>query len=292
MLENLSYKVSDCNTDILSFISAKRGFDPNSKEALAGFGFSEFTLEELGLPGPDILLKSILDIEKTVGLQGWAENKRESETYKGFSLTYNPDFIFSNQSIFHQTIGSPLLTQSFSRKTNHGNHDISKNTYYDSYGFRKIHPIIFSKLGYFLDKFSMPVIRSRVAYQYGFDRGHNKKETWHIDEPPYEVLRINIPLQTSHEHVLDIVGSDYQGNFLKITNKHLECGNLYIWNTRISHRVTFKEKCLSKSPRIHLVLGLSPWFDYDENTDSFVEGKHWGKNIQDIVSKKLFLKVA
>jgi hypothetical protein len=289
MPNKLSYKVSDCDTDILSFISYNGGFDPNSEEALLGLDFYEFTLEELGLPGSDVLLKSILDIEKIVGLQGWSEKGQESETYKGFSLTYNPDFIFSNQSIFHQTMGSPLLTQSFSRKINHGNHSVTKNTYYDSYGFRKIHPIIFSKLGYFLDKFSMPIIRSRVAYQYGFNRGVDKKENWHIDEPPYEVLRINIPLQTSHEHVLDIVGSDGKGNYLKIINKHLECGKLYIWNTRIPHRLTFKEICLSKSPRIHLVLGLCPWFDYNKDTDSFVKNQFFGQPIKKIVDSKLFI---
>ena len=55
------------------------------------FVWQEYTLEELNLPSADKILQGVKNIEKQVGLVGWREKNYESETYKGFGLTYNPD---------------------------------------------------------------------------------------------------------------------------------------------------------------------------------------------------------
>jgi hypothetical protein len=223
-------------------------------------------------------------------LQHWVNRTKTAKDYKGFSLTYNPEFYKPQESIYHQTWGDKDLTQSFARELGTGGIINTKNTYYDSYAFRKIPPIVENELGYLLDKFSMPLFRSRVAYNYGYGLGYKKEDIWHKDEFPYALMRINIPLQTSIDHVVDIEGEDEYGTKLSIFDKFLEVKKLYLWNTRVPHRLTFNKRCLFKKPRIHIVLGFSPWFEYDSKLDSIRKGPYWGVPISTIVKEKLFLK--
>lgn len=285
----VGYRVQEVSDEILSCIELDKGFETNSNPLL-NFGFYEFDLKDLGLPDPNTLLKSVLNVEQRVGLIGWRYDGKESQFYKGFSLSYNPNFVDPAESIYHQTWGATKLKQTYGRVFGKGDLGESKNTYYDSYAFRKIAPVIQEELGYLLENFSMPLLRSRVAWNFGFGQGSTKEENWHVDELPYQLMRINIPLQTSKEHVMDIVGTDEHGNSLNIINKHLEVGKAYFWNTRIPHRITFKQICITRQPRIHIVLGFSPWYDYDHEQDMFVKSKYWGIPISEIVEKRLYLK--
>lgn len=284
------FKNIDRNSDFITYIENNNGFDCDPGYILKDFKFHEFDLTDLGLPSPEELLNSVIELRQSIKLQGWKKQNWESPYYKGFSLTSNPDFFDKTASVFHQTWGSELLTQHFSRKLDTGLHEETKNTYYDSYAFRHVPDIIKEKLGYLINSFSFPILRSRVAYQFGFGKGETKVNDWHIDEPPFQILRINIPLQTSEEHVIDIVGDDGFGNSLEIMNKHLEVGKLYMWNTRIPHRISFNKLCKNKLPRIHIVLGLSPWFDYDQYQDQFSKNDHWGKPIKEIIDSRCFIK--
>lgn len=263
----------------------------DTKQYIKNFTFHEFDLKDLGLPSSDELLEKNIKIAEEVGIQGWKSNFKESEVYKGFSLTYNPDFIYSkDSSIYHQTFGSSKLTQNFSRVLDEGLHNETKNTYYDTYAFRKIPPVISNHLGNFFDKFNLSLLRSRTAFFKSNDLKNQNIDAWHKDEFPYHLLRINIPLQTSEEHVLDILGEDEFGNTLEITNKHLETGKLYIWNTRIPHRIKVKYNKKNSLPRIHMVLGFSPYFTYNKKNDSFVKNYLFGMPVKELVEKNLFLK--
>lgn len=290
---NKIFKVSEIiDNEILLGMKTCGGFSTNLTSALDNLKFSEFTLQELNLPNADLILEAVLKIEKEIGLRGWSMNGQESQVYKGFSLTYNPDFSDNTVSILHQTWGSKNLKQSFSRKIGIGEHSLesTKNSYYDSYSFRKIHPIIKNNLSFLLDKFRFSLVRSRVAYYYGNRTSPNNHGTWHVDEFPYDVLRINIPIQTSEEHVLDIKGNDGHGNEYSLDNYHLEKEKLYIWNTRIPHRIRINSKSLTNKPRISLVFGFSPWFDYDEENDAFIKNEFWGVPIIDLIKSKAFIK--
>ena len=178
-----------------------------NKASLENYTFNEFTLEELGLPSHTEILESVNKIKNEIGIESWKTNAGESNAYKGFSLTYNPDYIDKDVSIYHQTFGSTRLSQSFAFKNGKGNHEIIKNTYYDSYGFRKVLPVIDKHLGFLLNKFSCPLIRSRVAFLNMFEK-HPSDSGWHMDESPNHLFRINIPIQTSEEYILDIEGSE------------------------------------------------------------------------------------
>ena len=244
------------------------------------FIWQEYTLEELNLPSTDKILQGVKNIEKQVGLVGLREKNYESETYKGFGLTYNPDF-FDDTSKYHQVFGSPLLHQSYSRGdgTDIGDHKQILNTYYDSFSFRKIDDLIYKELGLLFDRFRFPILRSRVAYIFGYGKTPTDKG-WHLDEPTNEVLRLNIPLQTSDEYAIEVENKTYI----------LEVGKVYLWNTRLPHRPTIVKKVESLEPRINIVLGVSPWLDYDKKNDSFSKNEYFGKPVNEIVKEKLFVK--
>ena len=283
------YNVSDVNDtqDIIGYLNNKGVFSEELvSTSLRNFLFFEFTLTELGLPSADKLLENTIAIKDQVGLQGWISNGKSSSTYQGFSLTYNPDFCDSSRSIYHQTWGSPLLKQSFGRIQGLGDHSIIRNTYYDTYAFRKRLSIVENHLGDLFSHFSCPLLRSRAAFLKS-SNFLNKKEGWHVDEPSTHMLRINIPLQTSEEHILEIDGDDGYGNSLVLT-KHLEVGKAYIWNTRIPHRVTTTK--FSTFERIHLVLGFGTWVDYNTDNDTFFKSNLHGVPLKTIVEEKMFLK--
>jgi hypothetical protein len=263
--------------------------DEINNKSLQNYTFNEFSLAELGLPDYKEILESVIKIKNEIGIVPWRTGETASKEYKGFSITHNPDYFDKEVSVYHQTWGSKLLSQSYARGNGIGNHEFIKNTYYDSYSFRKILPVISNHLGFVLDKFSCPLIRSRVAFYNMFSK-HPNNNGWHIDEMPTHLFRINIPLQTSEEYVIDIEGQDEFGNSYSLKNKHLEVGKAYVWNTRIPHRVAINKFCKNSKDRIHLVLGFSPWFDYNTELDSFVSSKLFGTPLATIINNRLFLK--
>jgi hypothetical protein len=263
--------------------------DINFKKALQDFNFFEFNLEDLGLPSADELLENVKRIDSQINLSSWKTKTSESKFYKGFSLTYNPNFVEKDISIYHQTMGSKLSTQSYSRTVEKEMAKITKDTYYDTYAFRCLPPLVEENLGYFIKKFSMPLLRSRVAYSNQIVKKKPYTDC-HIDEFPFLLMRINIPLQTSEEFVINIKGKDEFDNNFELFEKHLEVGKAYIWNTRIPHEVNLRSINKKITTRIHLVLGFSPWYNYNLEDDSFSRSKLWGMDMKHIVENKLFIK--
>lgn len=287
------YKLSDLNNlnktvhVQLRDLGAFKGVDKH--KSLKQLTFYEFTLEELGFPSADKILNGVKNIENEIGLQGWRTKDYEAKTYKGFSLTHNPDFFDSSASIHHQTWGHKLMTQTYSGRVNIGEHQQERNTYYDTYAFRHIDDVVHENLKGVIDNLSMSLLRSRCAYLIPNDHKDPFKSAWHTDEAPVELLRINIPLQTCKGHELHIKGEDIYGNSYE-TKKHLEVGKVYLWNTGIPHTIGAHKGTDKSIERIHLVLGVCPYFDYNKEKDSFIQNKFFGQNLHEIITNKLFVK--
>ena len=244
------------------------------------FTWNEFTLKELGLPSAETILQGVKKIEAKVGLTSWRTKGTTSEKYKGFGLTYNPTFFDKSESRYSQVWGSPLLHQVYGLEKGAGDHTQLKDTYHDTFGFRKIDETIPEHLGFLLNRFNFHISRSRVAYLFGYGEEPNSDKGWHVDEPTSQLLRVNIPLQTSDEHAIEWNDKVYK----------LELGKVYLWNTRMPHRVSIVKKVETKEPRINLVLGLTPWLDYNSNTDTYTTNKYFGRSINEIVKERLFVK--
>lgn len=244
--------------------------------------FFEWDLATFGLSA-EKLLEAVLKTEKQIGLRGWRAKETESQTYKGFSLCYNKNLGEDP----YASLGDFKLTQVFSVQNGHPNINELKDSYYDTYSFNQVHPAVKENFDFLTPKFKVPLIRSRVSYVYPLNESI-KHYPFHRDEFVYHNLRVNIPLQTSKEYILEIDGEDEFSNNLRL-KKHLEVGKLYIWNTRIPHRVTVTEMPLQTNhPRIHLVLGFCPWFDFEN--EEFKPNSNFGKHPFDLFAEGKIIK--
>ncbi len=216
------------------------------------------------------------------GLHGWLtrEGRPERSSYESLSLTCNPDLRDPGIHDVHQaTLGTSVnprteqywgAIQRFSKL---------KNTYFDTYGFRKLTPAAkIGALGKFLSECRLPLVRSRLSVLYGDAMEEITPEYgWHRDEPVFENLRINIPL-VSHpnyrlqiEHSLDIP----EENSSTFSTHYLKSGHAYTFDTHRPHRVLPIGPC--RIMRVHLVLGFSPWFAYDLGRDAWFPNQYYGR---------------
>lgn len=213
------------------------------------------------------LVKDTLSALEMFGIKGWQTTLGQSRAYGGLSMVYNPDLIDTldpNQN----TLGTSVNAPDQFYYSNTENFRSIRNTYFDSYGFRKLSPCIAdTNLKNFIEGFSLSPTRSRIAVldaEY-YDKV-GEEFLWHKDETIFENLRINIPIKTDESFLF------------QLENKmpmHLSVGKLYTWDTNLPHRVYSTKKTEFK--RIHLVLGFSPWVDYDSDDDSFSTNQFFGK---------------
>lgn len=215
----------------------------------------------------DQLSRDVKDALDRFGVRGWQTQRGESRAYGGLSMVYNPDLretVDPNQSTLGTKTNSPR--EFFWAST--AKFPEIKDTYFDSYGFRKLSPCITeTALKDFVEGFSVSLTRSRIAV---LDADYHDRVgedfLWHKDESVFENLRLNIPIETDDSFLFQIEGRDPE---------HLKYGHIYTWDTHLAHRVYATEK--KSRTRIHMVLGFSPWFDYHRDDDSFSANKFFGK---------------
>jgi hypothetical protein len=211
--------------------------------------------------------ESVLEILKITEPKGWLTAEGRSKPYTGISLVYNPN-LQEDIDPNYQTLGTAYNTKDefFWKSTNKVPH--LKNSYFDTYSFRKISPAITGKLLDMISAFDAPLIRSRIGIVDANETVLSEvdKQGWHKDEPVFENLRINIPITTDEDCLFQIEGNEPE---------HLPYGNMYTWDTFIPHRV-FASK-IKPAARIHIVLGFSPWFNYNQEDDSWETNEFFGK---------------
>ena len=273
----------------MSYIEKNNLLDKDSyKKYMEDFTFYEFELEELGLPSAEELLQSTLDVEKEIGLYDWTTLKHSYNDYRGFSLTYNKNYV-GEKDVYSQTLGSKITSQIYGFSNEDKPVEVVKNTYYDTLAFNQIQPLIYKKFGKLFNKINCAVARSRISYLYPAYTKLPDTAGIHVDEWPFYLMRINIPLKTNENHILQSLGEDPLGNSLHF-EKHLEVGKCYIWNTKIPHQVTICNETDDPEPRIHIVLGVVPWFNFDNETNSYIPNENYKKPIKQIVEERLFIQ--
>lgn len=209
---------------------------------------------------------------------------RKDKSYGGLGLTYNPRYVDNCVDIHEQVQGthtpntkklSALVKGQLNPFSSFGdgiNPVLQKNTHYDSYGFATRTPASKHKaLGTFLDSMKRTMVRSAIRIIYAENEGPVGDDkyagvTWHQDEPMGVNLRVNIPLVTHPDYVLE------QEGFEPV---NLEAGYAYSWDTRTMHRAYAKTR--TAPPRIHLMLGFSSWWDYNEETNTWATNEFSGK---------------
>ena len=239
----------------------------------------------LRLPLPPALFEGLraaaIEAVETYGLHGWlsAQGRHDGHHYQSLSLVHNPDLDDPGIHDVHQsTLGTSrnAIDQFFYNAT--GQHRQLKNTYFDTYGFRRRTPAAGTgALGEFLDGCRLTLIRSRLSVMFG-EQGPTEDfmDGWHRDEPVFENLRLNIPLTADPAYRIQIEHQLEKPDpaSSSMSEHYLEPGYAYTFNTNVAHRVYVREA--SAEPRLHLVLGFAPWFDHDPGTDSWRANTHFG----------------
>ena len=137
--------------------------------------------------------------------RGFANKEGIEGPYRSISLVHNPDhqdgLIRSSRRL-----GTP---QNGVREFNCCSADEQpqrKNSYWDTLGFRAVHPTIERHFGWFIETFGGTLVRSRIAtlVHSEFERIAEPEFNWHIDESPFCNLRMNIPLVTAPQYLMEI----------------------------------------------------------------------------------------
>jgi hypothetical protein len=195
---------------------------------------------------------------------------RIKSSYKSLSLVYDP---YNKESVDNQytsTLGSSLISRKryfytalytlffeFKGKLKH--------SYYDTYSFNTPNSIMTDDFSDFLKTFKRTQIRSRLSVILANAKDSLQPDyLLHRDEHVYQNLRINITLTFSDKFFLDLIGEK---------TICFEQGKAYTWNTNMQHRVYGVDSV----PRINLVLGFSPWFDYIPEEDIWVSNEYYGE---------------
>lgn len=197
--------------------------------------------------------------------------------YLSASLTHNPDAYDKISDDPHQaTLGSTVLTFNSAAKYEGVSAAKFRNSYHDTFAFNQFTPLArFEELSSFFSTFKRTLIRSRISTIVA-----NKEETmkfgfnWHNDELIFINLRINIPLQTSPNYVVQILKEE-QSDSLQFEEFFMEPGRAYVYDTHKFHRAVCKK--IEHFDRIHMICGVSPWFDFDESTQCWKSNEYYGK---------------
>jgi len=204
------------------------------------------------------------------------EGDRKDQSYGGIGLTYNVNY--TDGDIHEQIQGTHTpgtadnVPNPYSLLNKEEMPRNKRNTHYDTYGFVYRTPASrVGELGRFIDTFKCPLVRTAVRIIYAENEGPVGDDkfagvTWHIDERMPINLRVNIPLVTHPDYVLE------QKEHTPI---HLEQGHAYTWDTNLLHRAYAKTR--TAPPRIHLMLGFSCWWDFNETAQTWSSNKFTGR---------------
>jgi hypothetical protein len=221
------------------------------------------------------------EVVQRYGLRGFRNTADDvaRPAYGSLSLSDNPDIDGDPHSA---TLGSAHLRNGqyfYGSAQTRAQMPRLKGDYYDGYGFRRLTPAAtHGALGDLMRGFTLPVIRSRLSVIPG-DNPEALKDGygWHRDESIFHNLRINIPVWTAPEYLLEIETMENEPRAGSATahRHHLRHGFAWSWDTNLPHRVFASG--LTTQSRCHLVVGLAPWFDYDAGNDAWSPNQWFGR---------------
>lgn len=199
-------------------------------------------------------------------------------SYGGLGLTYNPNHLDGDTANVHEQVQGNHKPGTTGVLNPYSSHSVGsmplnkKDSHYDTMGFVYRTPASqYKSLGTFLNSFKRTMVRTAIRIIYSEHEGPVGDDkyagvTWHKDEAMTCNLRINIPIITHPDYVLEQAGAE---------PRHLEAGYGYSWDTNTSHRAYALTR--TAPPRIHLMLGFSCWWDFDEKNGSWTSNEFAGK---------------
>jgi hypothetical protein len=229
------------------------------------------------------LLKEVYELYREVGAVQW--QSQSTLNLFGLSLNHNPNHpanLWKMGSFGHPRYKN-LSAYDYYKAVDADKANRVKDDYLDSYGFRSLLPAVETKphLKALFESFKLPVVRSTArtingALCYPTPQGDGGM---HVDDSPFEVLRINISLSNNGDF-----GLQYLGNNPIFT----KAGDNLIVNTDVKHRAFIKQH--NDFIRTNLIIGVAPWMNYDKEKDEWSLNEYFGRlHPYDIVNQELLL---
>jgi hypothetical protein len=269
------------NTTVIEHIKKQTDWQ-GAIEAVGGFDFQP----DLSVPNLKVNAEKIREelrhLYRQVGAVVWAS--QNSINLYGLSLTCNPEMDESlHMGSFGHSRYKVFSSYQYYKAVNADTANHVKNDYLDSLGFRKILPQVeeCENLYALLTGFKVPTVRCTARTINGSlcyptmagDGGMHK------DDCPFEVLRINISITNNGDF-----GLQYEG----MNPIYNAAGENIVVNTDVSHRAFIKQN--NDFLRTNLVIGVTPWLDYDPTKDEWSLNKYFGKvHPYDIVKQGLLI---
>lgn len=262
------------NLTVFQFLKANTDWHEVKEACRPGKNYP--SVMEFGIK--DFDLTTMQDTIKTgyelYGSYGWQSSESEMKEYSGVSLTFNRNHQDSLDP-HRSSLGTAKNSKSefFYGKTS--NHSLLKNSYFDSYSFNTKTPFMEHQyLGEFSHRFKRTQIRSRCSTinPEFMDQSKPPAKGWHRDEEIFENIRVNIPITSYPTYFFEIQGTE---------KTHLNVGSAYSFDSNIPHSVFTTE--FVPVTRTNLVLGFSPWFDYNQEDNSWEINEFWGKHPFDML---------
>lgn len=228
----------------------------------------------------DALTVSVEEAIELFGLHNFDYSDKaqtKSESYISSSLTWNPDAIDKISENPHMaTLGSTMLKYGSASLYDTYGVKSSRNTYNDTFSFiQRTEFSNFKEIKKFLDTFSRTLVRSRISTIMGNQAESTKFDfAWHNDELIFVNLRVNVPIITNPNYCLQIM-SQAKEEELNITEFTMQKGFGYAYDTNKYHRPLCKK--LNNQDRVHMICGVSPWFDFDEESQSWISNEYYGE---------------
>jgi len=216
------------------------------------------------------------------------QSKQGTTDYCLASLTFNPH---KSDKISEDPIRSVVETSAFkapsyyqwnldgTQEQPEQNSPHLRNSIIDTYAFNEATEVAyFSEIGKITRSLQRPMIRSRLSLLKAYSLDATKFGFfWHCDEPIFLNLRLNVCIAGSPDYAFQVETS---GEFPTVMSKSIaevspQEGRAYSWDTFLPHRVYCKK--LSPVNRLHLVYGVSPWFDYDADEKTWYSNEFYGE---------------
>lgn len=229
------------------------------------------------------LRKEINQLYKDVGAVSW--KSQNSLNLYGLSLTYNPNHqpVDWKSGSFGNERYKKFSSYDYYKAVNADTTNQIKDDYLDGLGFRKILPQVkkFENLFHLLASFKLPIVRctSRTingSLTYPTIKGDGGL---HTDDCPFEIMRINVSITNNGDY-----GLQYEG----MEPIYTEAGENIVVNTDFKHRAYIKQN--NDFLRTNLIIGVTPWLDYDADKDEWSLNKYYGNvHPYDIVKQGLLI---
>ena len=241
------------------------------------------------------------DVDEAWNIFGYYGKIQRSKTswdrsplYVGLGLNWNPDYrlkVTAHAQAFGAPRGSKDMTpEEWKNLVWNKDYEETKgeikgfNTYDDYFGMRVPTDLAkFKSIAYAMDAVKRPMFQGRLAMIRGVEAGHLLKEEdkefiWHTDEPNEMLARLLIPITYDDDYFIE---------FQTGTKMYFEPGYAYHFNTYKPHRWNFHKN--PSRNRSALVIGWSPWLDFDGHTWST---NKWTNKVHpmDMVKQGLVLK--